>query len=80
MHYNVPYENLYIALYIKAISKVLPKNTFKVFINPTTVRPVSPCLVSPFLLCPYMVLPVSCSLLVKLVPAVCLDYVPVVSS
>ncbi len=44
------------------------------------VRPVSPCLVSPFLLCPYMVLPVSYSLLVQLVPAVCLDYVPVMSS
>ncbi len=31
-------------------------------------------------LCLYMVLPVSCSLLVQLVPAVCLDYVPGVSS
>ncbi len=38
--------------------------------------PVSPCLVTPFLKCPYMVLPVSCSLLVQLVPAVCLDCVP----
>ncbi len=44
------------------------------------VRPVSPCFVSPFLLCPYMVLPVSCSLLVQLVPAVFLDYVPGVSN
>ncbi len=43
------------------------------------VRPVSPCLVPPFLLCPYKVLPVSCSLLVQLVPAVCLDYVHGVS-
>ncbi len=44
------------------------------------VRPVSPCLVSPFLLCPYTVLSVSCSLLVQLVPAMCLDNVPGVSS
>ncbi len=28
----------------------------------------------------YIVIPVSCSLLVQLVPAVCLDYVPGVSS
>ncbi len=32
----------------------------------------------PSILCPYMVLPVSCSLLVQLVPAMCLDYVPAV--
>ncbi len=44
------------------------------------VRPVSPSLVSPFILCPCVVLPVSCSLLVQLVPALCLDYVPGVSS
>ncbi len=41
---------------------------------------VSLCLVSPFLLCPNMVLPVSCSLWVQLVPALCPDYVPGVSS
>ncbi len=46
----------------------------------TGVRPVSPCLLSPFLSCPYIVLPVSNSLLVQLVPAVCLDYVPGASS
>ncbi len=40
------------------------------------VRPVSP-----FLLCPYMVLPVLVlSLLVRWIPALCLDYVPGVSS
>ncbi len=53
-------------------------NKFLVCVNIPIVRLVPPCLVFPSILCPYMVLPVSCSLLVQLVPAMCLDYVPAV--
>ncbi len=89
---NKNYTHIYV--YISAVKSWLIASKIKVFVYIIYVHvlfifimyiythrlSVRLCLPLPLFPCPYMVLPVSQSLLVQSVSAVCLDYVPGVSS